>query len=120
MLVHVQPHPVFGRSGENLTVTVPVTFPEAALGAEIRVPVLRGMPVTLRIPEGTPNGRTFRVRGRGAPRKDGTKGDMLATVQVVGARTPRREGDGPRWSSSATRPTDHDLREELIKQARSE
>ena len=63
--VHVQPHPLFGRSGHNLTLSVPVTFAEAALGAEIKVPTLGGSPVTLRVPPGTPNGRTFRVRGRG-------------------------------------------------------
>ena len=63
--VHVTPHPVFGRSGGNLTVTVPVTVPEAALGSEIKVPSHRGAPVTVRIPAGTPNGRTFRVRGKG-------------------------------------------------------
>ena len=60
--VHVSAHPVFGRSGYNLTVTVPVTFTEAALGADIKVPVHKAMPVSLRIPAGTPNGRTFRVR----------------------------------------------------------
>ncbi len=80
--VHVEPHKVFGRSGHNLTLTVPVTFPEAALGAEIKVPSHRGMPVSLRIPAGTPNGRTFRVRGKGVRRKDGTYGDMLVTVNV--------------------------------------
>lgn len=119
VLVHVQPHPVFGRSGENLTVNVPVTFPEAALGAEIKVPILRGMPVTLRIPEGTPNGRTFRVRGRGAPRKDGTKGDLLATVQVA---VPEHLDEKARAALEQFRDTTdgHDLREELIKQARSE
>ena len=80
--VHVRHHPLFGRKGDNLTLTVPVTFDEAALGAEIKVPTLRGSPVTLRIPAGTPNGRVFRVRGRGATRKDGTKGDLLVTVEV--------------------------------------
>jgi molecular chaperone DnaJ len=80
--VHVEPHKVFGRSGHNLTLTVPVTFPEAALGAEIKVPSHRGMPVSLRIPAGTPNGRTFRVRGKGVRRKDGTYGDLLVTVNV--------------------------------------
>jgi len=80
--VHVAPHPVFGRSGHNLTVTVPVTFPEAALGAEIKVPAHRGMPVSLRVPAGTPNGRTFRVRGKGVRRPDGTVGDLLVTVSV--------------------------------------
>jgi len=80
--VHVDRHPVFGRRGDNLTITVPITFDEAALGAEIKVPTLDGPPVTLRIPPGTPNGRTFRVRGKGAPRKDGSRADLLATVEV--------------------------------------
>jgi molecular chaperone DnaJ len=80
--VHVRHHTLFGRKGENLTLTVPVTFDEAALGAEIKVPTLTGAPVTLRIPAGTPNGRVFRVRGRGVSRKDGTKGDLLVTVEV--------------------------------------
>jgi molecular chaperone DnaJ len=82
--VHVQPHPrgTFGRSGSNLTITVPVTFAEAALGAEIKVPSLGGLPVSLRIPAGTPGGRTFRVRGKGVRRKDGTTGDLLVTVNV--------------------------------------
>ncbi|MGD0556538.1 MAG: molecular chaperone DnaJ [Streptosporangiaceae bacterium] len=81
--VHVQPHPVFGRSGDNLTVTVPVTVPELALGAEIKVPAHRSAPVTVRLPAGTPNGRVFRVRGKGVRRKDGTTGDMLVTVDVA-------------------------------------
>jgi molecular chaperone DnaJ len=82
--VHVTPDKVFGRSGDNLTVSVPVTFTEAALGAEIKVPSHGGMPVTVRIPAGTPNGRTFRVRGKGARRRsDGLNGDMLVTVEVV-------------------------------------
>ena len=61
--VHVKPHPVFGRSAANLTVTVPVTFAELTLGAEVKVPSHRGAPVTIRIPPGTPNRRTFTVRG---------------------------------------------------------
>jgi molecular chaperone DnaJ len=82
--VHVTPDKVFGRSGDNLTVSVPVTFTEAALGAEIKVPSHGGMPVTVRIPPGTPNGRTFRVRGKGIRRRsDGLNGDLLVTVDVV-------------------------------------
>jgi molecular chaperone DnaJ len=81
--IHVTPHPVFGRSGGNLTVTVPVTVPEAALGADIKVPSHRGAPVTVKIPAGTPNGRTFRVRGKGVRRSDGTYGDLLVTVEVI-------------------------------------
>ena len=81
--VQVKPHPVFGRSGDNLTVTVPVTFAELALGAEVKVPSHRGAPVTVRIPAGTPNGRTFRVPGKGVRRKDGTTGGLLVTVDVT-------------------------------------
>ncbi|WP_248583455.1 molecular chaperone DnaJ [Nocardioides sp. InS609-2] len=82
VVVKVSGHRLFGRKDDNLTIDVPVSFAEAALGAEITVPTLGGSPVTLKIPAGTPNGRTFRVRGKGATRKDGTLGDLLATVQV--------------------------------------
>ena len=82
VVVHVTPHPVFARKGDNLTVTVPVTFAEAALGGQVVVPTPGGGTVTLKIPAGTANGRTFRVRGKGVARKDGTKGDLLATVDV--------------------------------------
>ncbi|MET8983998.1 molecular chaperone DnaJ [Nonomuraea wenchangensis] len=116
---HVKPHAVFGRSGDNLTVTVPVTFTEAALGAEIKVPILKGMPVTLRIPPGTPNGRTFRVRGRGVARKDGTKGDLLATVEVL---VPNTLDDKSRelLSEFQTATAGEDPRADLIQRARSE
>jgi len=83
VVVHVRSHPVFGRKGDNLTLAAPVTFNEAALGAEIEVPTLGGAPVTLRIPAGTPNGRTFRVRGKGVSKRDGLRGDMLVSVEVV-------------------------------------
>jgi molecular chaperone DnaJ len=91
--VKVTPHPLFGRKGDNLTLDVPVSFDELALGAEIKIPTLGGTAVTLKIPAGTPNGRTFRVRGRGATKKDGTKGDLLATVQV---QVPARLNDAAR------------------------
>ncbi|RYE77563.1 MAG: molecular chaperone DnaJ [Myxococcales bacterium] len=80
--VKVRTHPVFARKGDALTVTVPVTFDEAALGAEIKVPTLGGAPVTVKVPAGTPTGRVMRVRGRGVARKDGTKGDLLVTLDV--------------------------------------
>ncbi|WP_329314596.1 molecular chaperone DnaJ [Streptomyces sp. NBC_01262] len=83
VLIHVDAHPVFGRKGDNLTVTVPVSFTEAALGGEIQVPTLGGPPVRLKLPPGTPNGRTLRARGKGAVRKDGTRGDLLVTVEVA-------------------------------------
>lgn len=78
--VHVTPHPIFGRRGDDLTVDLPVTFPEAALGAQVQVPTLNG-PVTLKVPAGTPTGKTFRVKGKGAPKKGG-HGDLLARVVV--------------------------------------
>ena len=80
--VHVGSHKLFGRKGDNLTLEVPVSFDEAALGAEIKVPTLGGPPVTLRIAPGTPTGRVMRVRGRGVQRRDGTRGDLLVTVEV--------------------------------------
>lgn len=83
LIVHVEAHSFFGRKGDNLTITVPVTFDEAALGAEIQVPTLGGDPVKIKVPAGTPNGRTFRARGKGAPRKDGSHADLLVTVAVV-------------------------------------
>jgi molecular chaperone DnaJ len=93
--VHVTPHPLFGRRGQDLTMTVPVTFAEAALGTELTVPTLDGH-VTLKVPAGTQNGRTFRVKGRGVQSNGRGKpgGDMLVTVQVaVPEKLSRKERD---------------------------
>lgn len=80
--VRVRPHKVFGRKNKDLTLALPVTFPEAALGAQVEVPTMNGGPVKLKIPAGTSSGRTFRVRGKGvASGKD--RGDLLVTVQVT-------------------------------------
>jgi molecular chaperone DnaJ len=79
--VHVQPHPVFTIDGNDVRVTVPVTFPEAALGAEVEVPTPDGAGVRVRVPAGTPSGRTLRVKGRGV--KGRQTGDLLVTVQVA-------------------------------------
>ena len=79
--VHVEPHQVFGRDGANLTLTVPISYAEATLGADVTVPTLAGEPVTVRIPPGTPSGRVLRVRGRGVPSPEGP-GDLLVTVHV--------------------------------------
>ena len=81
--VHVSEHELLRRKGDNLQMTVPITFAEAALGGRIQVPTMDG-PVTLKIPAGTESGKTFRVRGRGAPKgSGGGLGDLLVTVQVV-------------------------------------
>jgi molecular chaperone DnaJ len=83
LTVAVEPHRLFGRDGDNLTVTVPVTFAEAALGAQISVPTFDGSAVTVKLPPGTPSGRTLRVKGRGVKRKDGTAGDLLVSVSIA-------------------------------------
>ncbi len=80
VVVHVDRHPVFGRKGKDLTVTAPVTFPEAALGTTITVPTLE-RPVTLKVLAGTKSGRVLRVRGKGVPASSGA-GDLLVTVEV--------------------------------------
>ena len=80
--VHVKSHPVFSRDGNNVRVTVPVTFTEAVLGATISVPTLGGEPVKLKVAPGTPNGRVLRVKGKGV---QGGKvdGDLLATIEIA-------------------------------------
>lgn len=79
--VHAGSHPLFARSGRDLKVHVPISFTEAALGADIAVPTLEGK-VTLRVPPGTSSGRTFRVKGKGVATAKGT-GDLLVTVEVA-------------------------------------
>jgi molecular chaperone DnaJ len=82
VVVLVNEHPVFGRDGRHLTLDLPVTFEEAALGADIKVPTYGGESVKLRLPAGTQPGRTFRIKGHGI--QGGAKsGDLLATVHVV-------------------------------------
>ncbi|MEU2867953.1 molecular chaperone DnaJ [Streptomyces olivoreticuli] len=117
VVVHVDSHPVFGRKGDNLTVTVPVSFAEAALGGEVKVPTLGGPPVTLKLPAGTPNGRTMRARGKGAVRKDGTRGDLLVTVEVA---VPKELDDKAREALAAYREATagQDPRAELFQAAK--
>ena len=75
--VAVHAHPLFARDGDNVTLRLPVSFPEAVAGAKVKVPTLEG-PVTVKIPAGTPTGRVLRVKGRGVP----GRGDLLVTVEV--------------------------------------
>ena len=82
VICRVAPHELFGVRGRDLTLTVPVTFPEAALGADVAVPTVDGGTVKLRVPAGTRTGRTFRVKGRGVQAAKGT-GDLLVTVEVA-------------------------------------
>ena len=81
IIIHVTKHPVFTRDGNNLMMTLPVTFTEAALGADISVPTLSGEDVTVRLAPGTQNGKMLRVKGRGVT-KDFQTGDLLITVDV--------------------------------------
>ncbi|MDT5040523.1 MAG: molecular chaperone DnaJ [Actinoplanes sp.] len=79
--VKVRTDDLFGRSGDDLTLTVPITIAEAVLGTDLKVPTLDGS-VTLRVPPGTPSGRKLRARGKGVARRDGQAGDLIVTVEV--------------------------------------
>jgi molecular chaperone DnaJ len=81
IIIHVTLHPVFTRDGHNLSMILPVTFTEAALGADISVPTLNGEDVTVRLAPGTQNGKILRVKGRGVT-KDFQTGDLLVKVEV--------------------------------------
>lgn len=81
VIVRVGVHNLFSRSGSNLTIDVPITFAEATLGANVKVPTLDGPMVTLKIPAATPTGKTFRVKGKGV-QSTKTPGDLLVTVVV--------------------------------------
>ncbi|WP_151525873.1 DnaJ C-terminal domain-containing protein [Serinicoccus kebangsaanensis] len=115
--VSVTPHPVFGRDGDNLTVDLPVTFAEAALGATVQVPTLDGGTVKVRVAPGTPSGRVLRVKGRGIETKKGT-GDLLAKVQVV---VPQKLSDTAKEAVEALRAEADrsDPRADLIERARA-
>ena len=80
--VRVRPDKVFGRTGDDLTVTVPVSYGELVLGTTLSVPTLDGR-VGVKVPPGTVDGRVLRVRGRGVPKKTGNPGDLMVTVKVA-------------------------------------
>ena len=115
--VHVEPHPVFTRDGDDLRVTLPVSFDEAALGADVDAPTLDGTTVRLRIAPGTPSGRTLRVKGRGVRVGERT-GDLLVTTQVV---VPQRLDGAARAAVEAFREAtaDGDPRGGLLDSARA-
>lgn len=113
--IKVKSHPVFVRDGENLRVSVPVTFAEAVLGATIQVPTLGGEPVKLKITPGTPNGRTLRVKGKGV-QFESRSGDLLATVEVLVPAHVSKKAEEHLKSFDATLP-EEDPRAELISRA---
>ncbi len=111
VLVHVTPHTVFGRSGDDLTLSVPVTFPELAMGTTLTVPIMdagaTNGTVSVKVPAGTTAGRTLRVRGKGIARKDGRTGDLLVTLQVmVPTKLDRKAKDALEAYAKATAGTD--------------
>jgi len=117
LTVAVDKHPVFGRDGDHLTVDLPVTFAEAALGATVSVPTLDGTPVRVKVAPGTPSGRVLRVKGRGVKGRHGT-GDLLAKVTVV---VPQRLTDEARAAVEALRAQEAEVdpRAALFEQAGS-
>jgi molecular chaperone DnaJ len=117
LTVSVDKHPVFGRDGDNLTVDLPVTFAEAALGATVAVPTLDGKSVKVKVAPGTPSGRVLRLKGRGVTRGSKT-GDLLAKVQVI---VPQRLTDEAREAveKMAAAEDGHDPRAELFAKART-
>jgi molecular chaperone DnaJ len=116
ILLTVKPHPIFSRAGENLTLNLPVTFTEATLGADIKVPTLSGDDVTVRIAPGTSNGRTLRVKGRGIA-KGSTTGDLLVTIQVqVPQRVNEKAEEALKVFAEAT--SEEDVRSDFVKKAK--
>lgn len=115
--IHVTPHPIFGRKDDNLTTTVPVTFAEAALGADIEVPTLDDGVVTLRLAPGTASGRTLRVKGKGIAKAHGVYGDLLVTIEiVVPQRLDAKEREALQHFADVT--SQHDPREDFQRKAR--
>jgi molecular chaperone DnaJ len=87
----VDKHPYLGRREANITLDLPISFSEAALGTQVEVPTADGR-VKLKIPAGTQSGRTFRLKGKGAPRLKGKgQGDMLVTVRVAVPQKVKKE-----------------------------
>jgi molecular chaperone DnaJ len=120
VVTRVTEHPVFKRRGDNFVVEVPVSFVEAALGAEIQVPRPGGGAVKLRLPAGTQDGKQFRVRGAGAPKaraRGGERGDLIVRVSlVVPKKLKRRERE---ILEALAEERGEDVREELFKKVGS-
>ncbi|TNB69657.1 J domain-containing protein [Arthrobacter sp. BB-1] len=114
--VSVQPHAFYTRDGDNLRIHVPVTFPEAALGADIEVPTIDGEKVRVRVPAGTPSGRTLRVKGKGVKTAKGT-GDLLVTIDVAVPKNLNKEAEAA-VKAFAEATAGADVREGLAAKAR--
>ena len=119
VIIHVTKHPVFTRDEDNLSMTLPVTFAEAALGADIAVPTLDGDEVKVRLAPGTSNGKVLRVKGRGITRNHHT-GDLLITIDVV---VPQRVDGKAKKAledfAAVMKDEDMNLRADLAQRARA-
>ena len=101
--MHVAADKIFGREGSNLTIHVPITFPEAALGTKLAVPTVDGDPVTIKVPAGTSSGKVFRVKGRGIDTGKRARGDLMVTVDVaVPAKLSKEQRDAVERFAAAT------------------
>lgn len=114
--VNVKPHEFFQRDGDNIRIHVPVTFAEAALGATIDVPTIDGDTVKVRVPAGTPSGRTLRVKGRGVKTSKAT-GDLLVTIDVAVPQNLNKEAEEA-VKAFAAATTDANPRHDLAAKAR--
>ncbi|MDP9696303.1 UNVERIFIED_ORG: molecular chaperone DnaJ [Arthrobacter globiformis] len=114
--VNVKPHDFYTRDGDNLRIHVPVSFPEAALGADIEVPTIDGEHVRVRVPAGTPSGRTLRVKGRGVKTSKAT-GDLLVTIDVAVPKNLSKEAEEA-VKAFAAATTGADVRQGLAAKAR--
>ena len=117
VLVNVIPHPIFTRKGENLHISLPVSFSEAALGADISVLTIEGDEVKLRLASGTQNGKTLRVKGRGV-KKGVNAGDLIVMIEVqVPQRVDGKAKKALEDFAAATK--DEDFRSEFMQRARA-
>lgn len=90
VLIHIRPHSLFERRGDDIYIDLPIKVGEAIRGGEVEVPTIHG-PVRARIPAGTQGGQTFRIRGKGAKKKGGTHGDHYYRVQITAPKSTAAE-----------------------------
>ena len=115
--IHVEPHAVYGRRGDNVTIAVPLSYAEAALGTQLTVPTPTGGSKTIKVPAGTADGRTFRIRGEGAPKRGNGQGDLLVTVDLeVPEQLTRKQKQLVEQLAALD---DHSAREDLFRRARN-
>lgn len=118
LIVNVKPHPVYHRKGSDMALTLPVTFPEMVLGAEVEVPLLSGGTVKIKIPEGSSNGRVLRVKNKGFPHGNKT-GDLLVSLEVAVPQNTSREIKNL-MKEYQEKTKDHDPRRDFMRLARED